>query len=199
LAERIVARQPFTTGGRADGRLLSDYFDGHRLMGDPYLLTELAGELCREVRHAGADAVAGEISAGSSLATAVSLASVHAGPPLEARGIRATAKEYGVSGLLTSPLPAGTRVAMLDDVVSTGAALLRSAAALRTAGCDVVGAYVILERDPGIRTLLAGHGIPLCALFSLDELRRVRAGVEPAQDTSVVYNRGPAEKDNACQ
>lgn len=199
LAERIVARRPFTVGRRADGTLLSDYFDGHRLMGDPRLLTALADELCREIHRTDADAVAGEISAGSCLATAVSLASMRAGRPLEARGIRTTAKRYGVSGLLTSPLPAGTRVALLDDVVSTGAALLRSVAAVRAAGCHVVGAYVILERDPEIRALLAGHDVPLYALFSLDELRRLRAGTQPVNAASVADDRGPADKDDACQ
>jgi orotate phosphoribosyltransferase len=63
----------------------------------------------------------------------------------------------------------------VDDVVSTTAALVRSKTAVQAAGYEVVGAYVILERDPHAREQLGRHGICLHSLFSLEQLRRLRA------------------------
>jgi orotate phosphoribosyltransferase len=175
IADAVIARRPFVVGHRADGTLLQNYFDGHRVLGDPALLSLIATDLCTAIHACGADAVAGEISAGSSLATAIALASLASGHPVEARGIRLAGKAYGVSGLLTSPLPPGTRVALVDDVVGTGAALIRSLASVRASGHVVVGAFVILERDPDVRTVLADHGIDLYASLTLDDLARAQA------------------------
>jgi orotate phosphoribosyltransferase len=118
----------------------------------------------------GAQLVAGEIAAGAQLATAISLASARGERTLEARGIRRTTKEYGVTGRLTSPVPAGSRFAVVDDVAGTGAAARRCVEALSEAGHQVAGVFVLVDRGQGAAEDLARLRIPLVSLFRLDEL-----------------------------
>ncbi|MFE9602748.1 hypothetical protein [Streptomyces hokutonensis] len=122
LATTLMARRPFRPGQRGDGTPLANYFDGHRVLGEPRLLAALADELYLAIARTDADLTAGEVAAGAQLATAVALASVRHDRVLESRGIRRVRKEYGVPGLLTSPAPAASRVAVVDDVAGTGAA-----------------------------------------------------------------------------
>ncbi|MEU9330927.1 hypothetical protein AB0D91_45615 [Streptomyces canus] len=170
LAEDLLARRPFRRACRGDGTLLDDYFDGHRVLGEPRLLAALADELFRTIARTGAELVAGEVAAGAQLATAVALASVRHGRMLESRGIRRVPREYGIPGLLTSTVPDASRFAVVDDVAGTGAAARRCVKALRGAGHQVVGVFVILDRSQGATEELARLGMTLTSLFRLDDL-----------------------------
>lgn len=170
LVRAVLDRRPFRTARRGDGTLLADYFDGHRLLADPALLAALAARLCAMVRACGATHVAGEVSAGSSLAVAVSLASLNTGRALQACGVRRRPKPYGVSGRLTTPVPAGTRFAVVDDVAGTGEALVRTVLALGEAGHQVRGTFVVLDREQGAADAVAAQGLTLASLFRISDL-----------------------------
>ncbi len=170
LARAVCDRLPFTVRRRADGVLLTNYFDGHRVLSEPRLLSAVAAELYCQVARVDAGLVAGEISAGSQLATAVSLASASCGCPLESRGIRRSAKNYGIEGQLTTPAPPGSRFALVDDVAGTGAAIERCLRVLHGAGHQVAGIYVLLDRGQGAAQVAARHGTPFFPLFHLDDL-----------------------------
>ncbi|WP_043687247.1 orotate phosphoribosyltransferase [Streptomyces xylophagus] len=170
LVETLLARHPFRPGKRGDGTLLDNYFDGHRVLGEPRLLAALADELFHRIARTGAELVAGEVAAGAQLATAVALAGVRHGRVLESRGIRRIPKDYGIPGLLTSPVPDTSRFAVVDDVAGTGAAARRCVEALREAGHHVVGVFVILDRRQGAAEELTRLGMTLTSLFRLDDL-----------------------------
>lgn len=170
LAHALSERRPFAIRRRADGVLLTNYFDGHRVLSDPVLLSAIASELYRLLAGSGAQMVAGEVSAGSQLATAISLVSASYGHPMESRGVRRSAKGYGIEGRLTTPAPPGSRFALVDDVAGTGAAIERCLTALHDAGHLVVGIYLLLDRGQGAAQVAARHRIPLIPLFCLDDL-----------------------------
>jgi orotate phosphoribosyltransferase len=170
LARAMSDRHPFTARRRADGVVLGNYFDGHRVLSDPALLGAVAEELYRQVARSDATVVAGEISAGTLLATAISLVSASSGCSLESRGVRKSAKGYGVEGHLTTPVPPGSRFALVDDVAGTGAAIERCLTVLHGGGHKVSGVYVMLDRGEEAAQVAARHAIPFFALFQLDEL-----------------------------
>lgn len=170
LTRAVLARRPFGPGRRGDGTLLADYFDGHRVLGDPRLLAVLADALYRAIAPTGAQPVAGEVAAGAQPATAVSLSSTRHERVLEARGIRRTTKEYGVTGRLTSPAAPGSRIAVVDDVAGTGAVARRCVEALSEAGHQTCGVFVLLDRGQGAAEQPARLRIPLISLFRLDDL-----------------------------
>lgn len=67
LATTLMARRPFRPGRRGDGTPLANYFDGHRVLGEPRLLAALADELYLAIARTDADLTAGEVAAGAQL------------------------------------------------------------------------------------------------------------------------------------
>ncbi|WP_228994890.1 orotate phosphoribosyltransferase [Streptomyces sp. DH8] len=171
LADLVAGTAPFVEGRRADGRLLANYFDGHRVLGAPAALDRIATAMARRIQRTGVAFVAGEAAAGSGLAVAVSLASVRTGRTLSARTLRRTAKTYGVPGVLSTPAPPRSRFAVVDDVAGTGAALERSVERLHELGHEVVGAWVIVDRQDGATQRLLSRGVELTSLLTLGDIR----------------------------
>jgi orotate phosphoribosyltransferase len=174
LARAVLDAKPFTTQRRSDGLLLTDYFDGHRVLGRPQTLSLLAAAIADKARTWNCDFVAGEISAGSSLATAVALHTLDHGKPMAARGLRRDSKAYGVPGRLTTPVPPGSSFLLVDDVAGTGDALERCTVHLQQDGHHVVGAIVVLNREQGATERLAALGVSIASVVTLDTLKELR-------------------------
>ncbi len=71
-------------------------------------------------------------------------------------------------------LSAGDRVVMVEDVVSTGASLLRAADRVRELGVEVVAASALLDRGPTVGERFAEAGIAWMPLLTWTDL-----GIEP--------------------
>jgi orotate phosphoribosyltransferase len=67
-------------------------------------------------------------------------------------------------------LASGSRVLLVEDVLTTGGSVLRSAAAVRSGGGEVVGVGLIIDRTGGraAETLGFGPGVPVWSLASID-------------------------------
>ena len=66
--------------------------------------------------------------------------------------VRKEAKAHGMKRAIENPPPKGSRVVIVDDVVTTGGSLLRAVEAVREAGCEVVGAMALVDREvPGVQ------------------------------------------------
>ncbi len=63
----------------------------------------------------------------------------------------------------------GRRVAVVDDVVTTGGSTLKAIEAVRAAGCEVRAVAAILDRQAGGAERLAAMGLPFYSLFVADE------------------------------
>ena len=61
-------------------------------------------------------------------------------------------------------IPAGARVLVVDDVVTTGGSLAETMACLREAGANVIGIAVLADRTSG----RPGSDVPFFACLSLD-------------------------------
>jgi orotate phosphoribosyltransferase len=137
--------------------------EGHAVVGEA-LLAALA-----DLRPCAA--VAGVELGGCPLASAVALTSFLRGTPLDAVYVRKDAKDHGSRRLLegSTRLPVGARIALLEDVVTTGGSTLRAAAKLREAGYEVVGVVALVDRLEGGREAIAADGLKLIALFTRDD------------------------------
>jgi orotate phosphoribosyltransferase len=69
----------------------------------------------------------------------------------------------------SSRLPPGARVALLEDVVTTGGSTLKAAAKLRDAGFAVTGVVALVDRLEGGREAIEADGVRLVALFTRDD------------------------------
>jgi len=116
-------------------------------------------------------AVAGVELGGCPLASAVAMTSHARGTPLDAIYVRKDAKDHGSRRLLegSSRLPAGARIALLEDVVTTGGSTLKAAAKLRDAGYEVAGVVALVDRLEGGREAIEADGLRVVALFTRDD------------------------------
>jgi len=155
------------------GRRSRYYLDKYRFETRPELLGALGDRLARAVEEfePAALRLAGPELGAVALSAAASLAS---GLPFVI--VRKKAKEYGTSNRLEGVYHEGELVWLIEDVVTSGGALLEAVEALREAGLTVRTAICVADRDEGGAERLGRHGVELRAIFRasdiLDETKR---------------------------
>jgi orotate phosphoribosyltransferase len=93
------------------------------------------------------------------------------GRDLQALIVRKEPKKHGTMSFVEGPtLEKGSKVAVIEDVVTTGASLLRAIERIAAAGYEPVQALAILDRREGGREALDAKGFTLQALFSRNDL-----------------------------
>jgi orotate phosphoribosyltransferase len=149
------------------GRRSRYYLDKYRFETDPELLAGLGRELGALVREHAPDA---ELLAGPELG-AVPLAAVTAiDANLPYLLVRKEAKEYGTAKRLEGVFEPGQRVCVIEDVVTSGGALLSAVEALREANLDVSAAICVVDREEGGADAIAEAGVEFLALFTSSQL-----------------------------
>lgn len=175
LADRIYERARLTGEFRLRSGMVSDeYFDKYLFESDPRLLRDIAEELVG-LLPAGVEVLAGLELGGVPLAVVASQAC-----GLPSVFVRKAAKTYGTCRLAEGGEVCGRRIAVVEDVVSTGGQAVESCRELRNRGADVAAVLCVIDREAGGRENLAADGLDLCALFTMSQLRRGRA-TEPAR------------------
>ncbi|MFP3914516.1 MAG: orotate phosphoribosyltransferase, partial [Actinomycetota bacterium] len=97
----------------------------------------LVAAAVQEALRPGVQAVGGMTMGADPIAVATATMS---GGRLDAFSIRKAAKDHGTGGRLVGPVPADTRVAVLEDTTTTGAAFLEAVDVATGEGLDVIQA-----------------------------------------------------------
>ncbi len=149
------------------GRTSRYYLDKYRFETDPALLDGLGREIAVELAVHAPDA---QLLAGPELGAVplAAVASVRTGLPFVI--VRKEAKEYGTAKRLEGVFEPGQRVCVVEDVVTSGGALLSAVDALRAAGLDVSAAICVVDRQEGGAEAIAAQGVRLASLFTVAEL-----------------------------
>ena len=144
------------------GRRSRYYLDKYRFETRPELLGPIGERLAAAVHEhePDADLLAGPALGAVALAAAASLAS---GLPFVI--VRDQAKEYGTANRLEGAFEPGQRVCLVEDVVTSGGALLEAVQALRDAGLECRNAVCVVDREEGGVDALARHAVRLRPLF----------------------------------
>jgi len=131
----------------------------------------LTGKLLLEKLNPQAKAVAGMTLGADPIVTAISVMSHIQGRDVAALIVRKEPKKHGTMRFIEGPrLERGARVAVVDDVVTTGASLVKSIERVEDEGYQVVQALAILDRMEGGMEELLRAGYRLDALFTRDDL-----------------------------
>jgi orotate phosphoribosyltransferase len=141
------------------GQVADSYYDKYRFMADPDVLRGICQAMAERLPEC--DYVAGIEVGGIPLATGVSLAS---GKPLLI--VRKAAKTYGTERLIEGADPAGKRVVLIEDVVTTGGQIVLSAQELRKAGAEVTVALCVVDRGGKGRQTLEAAGLDYVPLMT---------------------------------
>jgi orotate phosphoribosyltransferase len=143
----------------ASGRHSPLYLEKFQVLQYPAETERLCAALASWVRSLGIDTVAGPTTGGIILAHEVAR-------QLGVRAIYAERREHGAGrefrrGFALRP---GERVAVVDDIMTTGGSVQETIDAVRSAGGQLAGAAVLVDRSGGV----ADVGVPIEALWRLD-------------------------------
>ncbi|MFN8223259.1 MAG: orotate phosphoribosyltransferase [Gaiellales bacterium] len=143
------------------------YLDKYRFETEPSLLSPLGERLAGAAREVEPEAVrlAGPALGAVALAASAAMAS---GVPFII--VRGETKEYGTANRIEGPCAPGDVVCLLEDVVTSGGALLEAVEALRDAGLVVRHAVCVVDREEGGADALARVGVRLSALYRATDL-----------------------------
>jgi orotate phosphoribosyltransferase len=169
LAERSARRGNFTL---ASGRQSTLYIDARLTTMSPDGLA-LIGPLAVSALDAAGwkvDAVGGLTLGADPVSYAIAYASALAGTPIRAFTVRKEAKAHGTGRLIEGPFREGDRVAVVEDVITTGGSALRAVQAVRDAGGQVAGILALVDREEGGREALEGAGLPVISLARASEI-----------------------------
>lgn len=157
----------------SSGKRSSHYFDARQVLLDPEGAA-LSGSLAYAALAPSAPAAVGGLTLGADpLVCAVSAAAWAEGERWTGFFVRKEAKKHGLQQWIEGPfLEEGTRVAVVDDVLTSGGSLLTAVDRARKAGCEVVAALIVIDRGEGGREAVEAElgDAPLHALFTSAEL-----------------------------
>jgi orotate phosphoribosyltransferase len=160
LARRVYAACHLTGSFRLrSGQISDEYFDKYLFEADPRLLRDVA-EAMKELLP-DCDVLAGMELGGIPLATMLSQLT-----DLPTVFMRKKAKEYGTCKAAEGPPVEGRRVVLVEDVVTTGGALLEAAPMLRELGAKVEVVVCAIDRQQGGTERLAADGLELRAALT---------------------------------
>lgn len=165
LARRIHQRPHLVGEFRLrSGATSHEYFDKYLLESDPALLLEIGRALVkllpREVQ-----ALAGLELGGVPLATVASQVT-----GLPTLFVRKQAKPYGTCRLAEGGRVAGRRLAVIEDVITSGGQVIDSCTELRRQGAEIVTVVCVIDRECGGAESLGAAQLELRSLFTSAQL-----------------------------
>jgi orotate phosphoribosyltransferase len=147
------------------GARSTEYFDKYLFEADPDLLKHIALAMVKLVPK-DIDALAGLEMGGIPLATMLSQLT-----GLPVLFVRKKAKEYGTCKIAEGGTVQGRRLLIVEDVVTSGGAILDAAKALREEGAVLGQVVCVIDRESGGPANLAKVELDLKPLFTMTELK----------------------------
>jgi len=170
LAERALILGPITL---SSGKQSNHYFDCRRLTLNSEG-ADLVGDAVLDVIQELPEkplAIGGLTHGADPIIVAVMMKARQRGLAIDGFFVRKEAKTHGTKNLIENAPKPGTKVVIVDDVVTAGGSVLKAIEDAGQAGCKVVAAITLVDRKEGggdkIRAKIARY-IPL---FTLDDFR----------------------------
>lgn len=118
-------------------------------------------------------AVGGMTLGADPVSVAIAYAAAQRGKRLESFIVRKEPKGHGTEQWIegAKSFPAGSKVLMIEDVVTTGGSGIKSVKIAKNAGYEVLGLFTVVDRLEGGAEACKEEGIPLFSLCTLDDFR----------------------------
>lgn len=168
LVKKYYSEQPITL---SSGKQSSFYIDGKMVTlsaEGAYLIAVL---LKPWLIDEGITAVGGLTIGADPIASAISAISYQWEKRVNAFIVRKETKSHGKLKAIEGPLSKHDNVALVDDVVTTGASLLIAAEKVEQAGANVKAVFALIDRLEGGRENIEARGYNFKPIFTVDDLR----------------------------
>ena len=180
LAEKLlnisaIKLQPANPFVWASGWNSPIYTDNRRTLSYPDVRSFIKIELARTIleQFPEVDAIAGvatgAIAQGALVADMLNLPYAY---------VRSTPKDHGLENLIEGNLRQGSKVVVIEDLISTGKSSLKAVEALRNAGCEVVGMVALFTYGfPVAEENFAEAGVNLITLSNYNAMLDVALSI----------------------
>ncbi|MBI4651184.1 orotate phosphoribosyltransferase [Candidatus Desantisbacteria bacterium] len=85
--------------------------------------------------------------------------------------IRKEAKGYGQKKLIEGPWKEGSRVIIIEDVITTGASAFKAIEKVKDALGEIVYVFSVVDREEGGKKFLEDRGYNLFSIFTINDLK----------------------------
>ena len=172
LLELLRARAYKEGQFQLSSRRQSDfYIDAKLVTLDPRGINLVGQTFFESLRKHNVSAVGGLTLGADPIATAVAAYASRAGEPIPAFVVRKEAKKHGLRKYTEGPLPEGARVAVVDDVVTSGQSVLKAVERVQYEGCEVAVVICLVDRQEGARERVEARGLLFESVFTIDDLK----------------------------
>jgi len=131
----------------------------------------LAGHLLfEEIKDDDVTGVGGLTFGADPLAVATAFASELKTKPINAFSIRKTRKDHGMIRWIEGDIQPGERVAIIDDVATTGGSTIKAIERARSEGLEVVRVVIFVDRQEGGIDNIRQHVTNVSRIVTRDEL-----------------------------
>ena len=144
------------------------YFDGKQVTLLPLGAYALAKVIIEKIKDENIDAAGGLTVGADPIVGSLAPVCYLEGLNLKLFIVRKTAKEHGEKRLIEGPkLLPSDRVAILDDVLTTGGSIIKAIEAVKEIGCLVVKVIVLVDRLEGGTEKIEKIGFPVDPIFTV--------------------------------
>ncbi|UCF92568.1 MAG: orotate phosphoribosyltransferase [Desulfobacterales bacterium] len=131
----------------------------------------LVGHLVYEsIQGCDVSAIGGLTFGADPIAVATAFASELKGKPINAFSIRKTRKDHGIVRWIEGDIQPPQRVAIIDDVATTGGSTIKAIDRARSEGLEVVKAVILVDRQEGGLENIRQHVADVSRIITRDEL-----------------------------
>jgi len=169
LRDRSLKRGDFVL---ASGARSSYYIDARltTMSGAGQLLIGRLGLAAMDAQGWHAESVGGLTLGADPVAYAIAHAAAFAQRGLDAFTVRKEAKAHGTGRRIEGNLAEGTRIVLVEDVITSGGSALQAKQVVEEAGAVVLGVMAVVDREQGGREKIAESGCGVVSLFTASEL-----------------------------
>lgn len=154
----------------SSGKLSRYYIDLKQITFDPkgnYLIGKVMYELVKEFNP---DACGGLTLGADPIAYGIAFVSLMNGNPIKPFVVRKEPKGHGMKRQIEGLINPGEKVAVLDDVITTGSSALKAVKACKDFGLEILGVFAVVDREEGGRENIEKEGIPFHSVFKISEI-----------------------------
>lgn len=169
---KLIKEKALVIGERklSSGKTSNYYIDGKLITLDPegaYLTGKI---ILSMLGSAKIDAVGGLTIGADPIASSVSVLSYMTDKPVRAFIVRREKKEHGMKKFVEGNLEKGWRVAIVDDVVTTGGSIIKALEAVEEAGAVVEKIIAVVDRLEGAKEIIEKKGYRLESIFTKNDI-----------------------------
>ncbi len=152
----------------SSGKESNYYLDGRVITLTPQGVYLVASIILEMIKDESLDAIGGPTLGADPIVGALAALSYINNQPIKTFIVRKQAKEHGTQRQVEGPeLKKGARVILIDDVATSGKAILEAKEALDKIGVIAQKAIVIVDRNQGATENLAKAGLKLESIFKI--------------------------------